>query len=576
MDFDSLITFVYCNFVLYTCVLFKIMASTSQTTRGRRRQRSPEPTDDGGGGSSSSEEDDVRNTDNIRNTDDELFLTDSDEEIDFDTIPPVWSINTMGMRQIEFVKEEGFLVPLPEQGRPIDFFNFLLDDVMVENIVRFTNANAMDIFTHHNDLTPKSRIHSWKDVTVNEMKTFLGLFLHTGTIKLNRLNDYWKTHWLFSIQCFSTYMSRDRFLAILRCLYFKDKNTQYSNERLAKIQHFVDYFNSKMETTYYPQKELSLDESMILWRGRLIFRQYLKGKKHKYGIKLYTLSDPHGLILRFLVYCGVIDELAGKGHAANVVLKLMERKLDVGHSLYMDNYYNSFLLASKLLSRGTYCTGTLRIDRKFTPTDVKSATLKKGETIARYAEGVCIAKWKDKRVVSYISTEFENDMVQITNKREILRDKPLPIVKYNAFMKGIDRGDQMMAYYPVERKTLRWYKKLAGHIIHMLFMNAHILHNIYTTNAGGKKWNFYDFRLSVLEAMLPKPVDPLPIVPLRGTPHTLTLLGPRRDDPTRTHQKDCRVCRKNKLRKKSKFVCKACPGEPGLCPGKCFDTYHQV
>jgi hypothetical protein len=59
----------------------------------------------------------------------------------------------------------------------------------------------------------------------------------------------------------------------------------------------------------------------------------------------------------------------------------MEDYLDVGHSVYMDNYYNSFDLAVKLLNRNTYCTGTLRVDRKNTPIEVKNKQSKKGETV---------------------------------------------------------------------------------------------------------------------------------------------------------------------------------------------------
>lgn len=54
----------------------------------------------------------------------------------------------------------------------------------------------------------------------------------------------------------------------------------------------MDHFNNKMNTIYCPGKELSLDESMVLWRGRLLFRQYIKNKRHKYGIKLYVLAEP--------------------------------------------------------------------------------------------------------------------------------------------------------------------------------------------------------------------------------------------------------------------------------------------
>ena len=53
-------------------------------------------------------------------------------------------------------------------------------------------------------------------------------------------------------------------------------------------------------------------------------------------------------------------------------------------------------------------------------------------------------------------TEKKNDMVVLTdiggkrqhNDGEV--NKPLPILKYNICMKGVDRGDQFMSYYPFE------------------------------------------------------------------------------------------------------------------------------
>lgn len=79
------------------------------------------------------------------------------------------------------------------------------------------------------------------------------------------------------------------------------------------------------------------------------------------------------------MYCGVLPDFGGHGHAANVVLNLMQGKLNCGHSLYMDNYYNSFSLSSFLLRRNTYTTGTLRLDRKYISKEVKSAKLKKAK-----------------------------------------------------------------------------------------------------------------------------------------------------------------------------------------------------
>lgn len=197
-------------------------------------------------------------------------------------------------------------------------------------------------------------------MTVEEMKIFLGLLLHMGTIRLNRLNDYWKTHQLFNIPVFRSKMSRDRFLVILRCLHFSKNPEEHQPipaDRLFKIRPLVDYFNNKMNEIYYPGKNICIDESMVLWRGRLFFRQYIKNKRHKYGIKLYMLTEPDGIILKFAVYTGALDILGGRGHATNVVLHLLEEKFNCGHSVYLDNFYNSVDLAAKLLEKDTYCTG---------------------------------------------------------------------------------------------------------------------------------------------------------------------------------------------------------------------------
>lgn len=130
--------------------------------------------------------------------------------------------------------------------------------------------------------------------------------------------------------------------------------------RLHKIQPLINYFNSKMEEIYEPSKNLSIDESMVLWRGRLIFRQFIKNKKHKYGVKMYMLTEPWGLIHRVLVYSGQgYDVSNSMCHTEYVVEKLMIGLLYKGRSLYMDNFYNSVQLSQKMLKKLTYTTGTL-------------------------------------------------------------------------------------------------------------------------------------------------------------------------------------------------------------------------
>ena len=47
-----------------------------------------------------------------------------------------------------------------------------------------------------------------------------------------------------------------------------------------------------------------------------------------------------------------------------LVHALLEPFLDLGHHIFMDNFYNSVRLSQKLLKRKTHTTGTLRRNRK--------------------------------------------------------------------------------------------------------------------------------------------------------------------------------------------------------------------
>lgn len=392
-----------------------------------------------------------------------------------------------------------------------------------------------------------------------------------GTVRLNRLKDYWKTSRFFDFKCVRQVMSRDRFLLILRCLHFCSGSSQ-DCDRLHKVRPIIDYFNNKMREVYYPGKELSLDEGMVLWRGRLVFRQYIKNKRHKYGMKIYALTEPSGLVTNFTIYSGKGGDLSGKGHASKVVKFLMRGKFHKGHSLYMDNYYNSFGLASELLRKGTYCTGTFRQDRKHFPADLKAGKLKKGEKMERYAEGVMMGKWRDKRVVHYISTEHENTMGLSYNRRREAREKPVPIIYYNANMKGVDRNDQMMAYYPCDHKSLRWYKKVFVHVLQMLMINSFRLFKF--GNPDETATALYDFRLSVIDALLPATEEPTPPAKRpRQNEHLISKIT-KLDKLGRIVAKRCRVCYQGGKRKETVYVCAQCPGEPGLCALACFEKFH--
>ena len=52
---------------------------------------------------------------------------------------------------------------------------------------------------------------------------------------------------------------------------------------------------------FTPGKDVCIDESLVIFKGRLNFQQYIKSKRVRFGIKLSQLCTSNGL-LDFTVY----------------------------------------------------------------------------------------------------------------------------------------------------------------------------------------------------------------------------------------------------------------------------------
>ena len=76
--------------------------------------------------------------------------------------------------------------------------------------------------------------------------------------------------------------------------------------------------------------------------------------------------------------------------------------------------------------------------------------------------GVLALQWKDKWLITILSTVHDSSIVTKTHDRHLRSrenvDKPLMVDKYIAFMGGVDKGDQLLSYYGLNHRTMKWYK----------------------------------------------------------------------------------------------------------------------
>lgn len=461
---------------------------------------------------------------------------------------------------------------LPPNPGPIDYFMLFFDKDILEKITKETNRRANTVFS--SKIRRSSREKKWSDISINEMRKFIGLCCLAGTVKFPLLAKQWSHHPLYFHPVFGKTMSRNRFQMILKSFRFVDHATIDENDKLSKIRPVLEKILKNCKQVFSPGQNLSVDEAMIGWKSRLSFRQYISNKSHKYGIKLYELTSDDGFVLNIIIYTGkgtLISE--DSTHSEGVVKELMKGYLEKGHTVYLDNFYTSVSLAEFLHKRKTAMVGTLRENRKGNHKGTMKAKLKKGEAVWKRKGPVLLTNWKDKRYVRMISTAHKHSMVEIQGKRANNKKiKPACIIDYNKHMSGIDRADQMMAYYSTPRKTIRWYRKIFFHMIDLCIWNACYIYNFHQN----KNIRLLNFREEVIMKLINQSAN-LQVEDEVETKAKFHFLEP--NPPTEKEKctmKRCRQCTKAKVYKKSRYFCPVCPDKPGLCVYPCFKNWHDA
>ena len=152
------------------------------------------------------------------------------------------------------------------------------------------------------------------------------------------------------------------------------------------------------------------DESMILWKGRLSWKQYIPSKRARYEIKSYEICESSsGYIWDFFVYTEKNMECnsAYKDHSsvgAKSILTLAHNLLDKGYCISMDNFFLSSHLFDFLCNRSTDAVGTVRSNSKGLPKDLIEKRKQKGKVAARYKMKLLALRRRDKKYVHMLST----------------------------------------------------------------------------------------------------------------------------------------------------------------------------
>jgi hypothetical protein len=133
-----------------------------------------------------------------------------------------------------------------------------------------------------------------------EMLKFLGIIIEMGLIQMPKLEYYWSNSQLYGSAIIRSAIARDRFELFLKFWHFSYNHKYHSNQdSLLKLKALLDLLKARFSSVYIPGAVITVDGTMIPWRGRLLFKQYIPGKTHKYKIKMYKLAATNGYMWNF-------------------------------------------------------------------------------------------------------------------------------------------------------------------------------------------------------------------------------------------------------------------------------------
>ena len=382
------------------------------------------------------------------------------------------------------------------------FFN----DEILNVIVRETNRYARQKLVGQ-------ALDKWQDVTLFEIKAFLGVCVVMGVNPLPCTADYWSSDPFLGNEGIQKVMTKNRFENISRFFHFNDSSVEPRRgddgfDRLYKVRPILTHFNVKIQELYKPGKHISVDEGMIGFKGRLSFRQYMLAKPTKYGIKVWIAADAsNGFVINHEVYLGKQPGgVLANSLGYSVVMELMSLFLNKNHHVYFDNFFSSPKLLQDLQNEGTYACSTVRAGRVGLPPSSRRKLKREGKMICEQKGNLVYTIWQDKRDVNILSTNFyplSPKTVKERRKRngDVVRvEKPACVDLYNNSMGGVDRSDQLRSYYSACRPSKKWYKYLFLFIVNLSLVNSFIIFKENVQRRGRRTQ--VDFRFALAKQLI--------------------------------------------------------------------------
>lgn len=460
------------------------------------------------------------------------------------------------------------------KNEPIDIWNSLFSDGMVQMILQWTNKKLSSIRTQYK-LIDKTEL---KDLNEVEFRAFLGLLLFTSIFKSNTedVDAIFATDGT-GRELFRATMSKERFLVILGAMRFdnyENRLLRRTGDLATAITDFFDLFINNCQQMYSVGTCCCIDEMLVTFRGKCSFKVYIPNKPGKYGMKIMCMTDARtSYLYNAYIYSGKDSD--GRGLPAEEkkyskptqsVLRLSQPIYGTNRNITADNWFSSIEVIDKLKQKSLTYVGTVRKNKKELPSEFLPNK-------NREIESTIYGFTSDKTLISHVPKK--NKAVILVSSMhhqkctDALTKKPEIIAFYNNTKGGVDSLDEKCAKYSCSRRTRRWPMAIFYKVVDICSSNAFVIYQSHSNTEGqnteGTRFAFIkDLAFKLITPHLEKRLNnPRISKDIRSLISRIlkTPEVPDVDDIQETleRRKTCIMCPAS-LKRKSKYVCMTCKG----------------
>lgn len=415
---------------------------------------------------------------------------------------------------------------------------------------------------------------AWTPTDSHELLAFIGAHIYMGIDSLPRRRMYWQAETRHAT--IANLLSRDRFESLTRYLRVSPPEAGAApRSPFSFVRAFIDSLNHSFPRHWNPGRHLALDESMVSFRGRSDIKQFVPGKPHPHGYKIWVLANEN-YMLQLQLYQG---KAAAGPSIHDMVLELTQLYRNTNHVLYVDTLFTSPTLLASLFNVGIRLCGSVKRNRIGMPsaaqlTPEQLAAIPRGAHMQMQRGDVTLCAWRDKKLILLLYNHI--DPKQLATMQRWGDDGiayqlgcPQAIRDYFHHARAVDVINQLHYSYLPGRKSRKCWTRLVWWLIDICILNAF---RLWRAQHPGE--SHLDFRMQLaLDLMECLPPERRPQRGAQGRPGAGALAKDHYSVLTQTRG-DCRHCSHQPDHRVTTFyICAKC--RTHLCVGACFAAYHE-